>query len=229
MSTRSGSGSRSPSRPSPCAGGARRDRSRPRRRSAWRARRPRSAAGRSRGRRRWPSGRCASRRLELRIRAARSGRRRRCQWRPRCSGATRSSSSGISPARARCSAEFASSPQAISSAGNPVQRKRGCVPIGRLLRRGPFSGKLAGARSGTRRLLEDSVRSRMLADVPLGVFLSGRVDSTLIAALAALNSSGPIKTFTVGYDVGTANETHAARAVAEALGADHQRGSLFYR
>ena len=73
----------------------------------------------------------------------------------------------------------------------------------------------------TRRLLEESVRSRMIADVPLGVFLSGGVDSTLIAALAAAHSTGPIKTFTVGYDVGGVSETGAAAATARAIGADH--------
>ncbi|MDP8967066.1 MAG: asparagine synthase (glutamine-hydrolyzing), partial [Actinomycetota bacterium] len=73
----------------------------------------------------------------------------------------------------------------------------------------------------TRRLLEASVRSRMIADVPIGVFLSGGVDSTLIAALAAAHSSAPIKTFTVGYDVGGVNETQPAAATARALGADH--------
>lgn len=73
----------------------------------------------------------------------------------------------------------------------------------------------------TGRLLEGSVRSRMIADVPLGVFLSGGVDSTLIAALAARHSTTPIKTFTVGYDVGDVSETRMARETAQALGADH--------
>jgi len=73
----------------------------------------------------------------------------------------------------------------------------------------------------TRRLLEGSIRSRMIADVPLGVLLSGGVDSTLIAALAAQHSTMPIKTFTVGFDVGEVSETRTARATAQALGADH--------
>ncbi len=73
----------------------------------------------------------------------------------------------------------------------------------------------------TRRLLEGSVRSRMIADVPLGVFLSGGVDSTLIAALAAQHSTTPIRTFTVGYDVGEVGELDTARATAQALGTDH--------
>jgi asparagine synthase (glutamine-hydrolysing) len=71
------------------------------------------------------------------------------------------------------------------------------------------------------RLLEDSVRSRMISDVPLGVFLSGGLDSTLIAALAARNSSQPIKTFTVGYDRGEVNECDAARVVAQEVGSEH--------
>jgi len=70
-------------------------------------------------------------------------------------------------------------------------------------------------------LLEDSVRSRMIADVPLGVFLSGGVDSTLIAALAARVSRDPIKTFTVGYDVGEVSEAQGARITARELGSDH--------
>jgi asparagine synthase (glutamine-hydrolysing) len=72
-----------------------------------------------------------------------------------------------------------------------------------------------------RELLEASVRSRLMADVPLGVFLSGGIDSTLVAALAARHSSEPLKTFTVGYDVGSVNETEAARRAAAAVGAEH--------
>jgi asparagine synthase (glutamine-hydrolysing) len=70
-------------------------------------------------------------------------------------------------------------------------------------------------------LLEASMRSRMISDVPVGVFLSGGVDSTLVTALAARNSSAPIKTYTVGYDVGGMNEIEPARRVAHALGTDH--------
>jgi asparagine synthase (glutamine-hydrolysing) len=73
----------------------------------------------------------------------------------------------------------------------------------------------------TERLLEASVRGRLISDVPLGVFLSGGVDSTLVAAYAARSSTAPIKTYTVGYDEGTLNETHEARKLAELIGADH--------
>ena len=74
----------------------------------------------------------------------------------------------------------------------------------------------------TSQLLRDSIRRRLVADVPVGVLLSGGVDSTLIAALAAQESSQPITTFTVGYDIGNVNETLAAKRVAALLGAEHR-------
>lgn len=73
----------------------------------------------------------------------------------------------------------------------------------------------------TGRLLRMSVNSRLVADVPLGVLLSGGIDSSLIAVLAAETSSIPIKTFTVGYDVGWVAETEGARRTAKELGSDH--------
>ena len=73
----------------------------------------------------------------------------------------------------------------------------------------------------TRRLLDASVRARLVADVPVGVFLSGGVDSTLVATLAAEAAARPLKTFTVGYDVGSVNETDAARRLARELGTEH--------
>ncbi len=71
------------------------------------------------------------------------------------------------------------------------------------------------------RLLSDSVRSRMIADVPIGVFLSGGIDSTLVASAAAEASSQRIRTFTIGYDVGPFDETERARRIAQRLDTDH--------
>jgi asparagine synthase (glutamine-hydrolysing) len=77
-----------------------------------------------------------------------------------------------------------------------------------------------------KRLFEEAIATRMIADVPVGVFLSGGVDSTLVAIAAAQQSSQRLKTFTIGYDVGSVNETLKARSVAERLGADHHEVTL---
>lgn len=67
-----------------------------------------------------------------------------------------------------------------------------------------------------------SVRRRLVADVPVGVLLSGGLDSTLVAAFAARASSQPVRTFTVGYDVGAVSETARARYVAGILRTEHR-------
>ncbi len=72
-----------------------------------------------------------------------------------------------------------------------------------------------------RQLFRESVRTRMVADVPVGVFLSGGVDSTLVAVAAAEETSQRLKTFTIGYDVGSVNETDQAGRVARYLDTDH--------
>ncbi len=77
-----------------------------------------------------------------------------------------------------------------------------------------------------KQLFAESVRTRMVADVPVGVFLSGGVDSTLVAVVAAQESSRQLKTFTVGYDVGSVSETVRAREVAARLGSEHHEVTL---
>jgi asparagine synthase (glutamine-hydrolysing) len=63
----------------------------------------------------------------------------------------------------------------------------------------------ASVAAEAKQLFEESVRTRMVADVPVGVFLSGGVDSTLVAVAASEASSRRLKTFTVGYDTGAVN------------------------
>jgi asparagine synthase (glutamine-hydrolysing) len=69
--------------------------------------------------------------------------------------------------------------------------------------------------------LIDAVRVQSLADVPLGAFLSGGVDSSCIVALMQAQSSRPVKTFTVGFEEAGFDETPHARAVAHHLGTEH--------
>jgi asparagine synthase (glutamine-hydrolysing) len=73
----------------------------------------------------------------------------------------------------------------------------------------------------TVRVLTESVRSRLLADVPQGILLSGGLDSTLIAAIASANADSRVKTFTVGYDTRAVSEAGAAQATAMTLGTEH--------
>jgi asparagine synthase (glutamine-hydrolysing) len=72
-----------------------------------------------------------------------------------------------------------------------------------------------------RRRLEETVRMRLMSDVPLGMFLSGGVDSSAIAALIKRMASGPVQTFAVGYRENRFSELGFASQVATHLGTDH--------
>jgi len=69
--------------------------------------------------------------------------------------------------------------------------------------------------------LDNAVKSRLISDVPLGVFLSGGIDSSTIAYYAQKNSSQKIKTFSIGFQEESFNEAPYARQVAEHLGTEH--------
>jgi asparagine synthase (glutamine-hydrolysing) len=78
----------------------------------------------------------------------------------------------------------------------------------------------------TRRRLEETVRMRLMSDVPLGMFLSGGIDSAAIAALIKRNADGPVKTFSVGYREAQFSELSLAQETARTIGTDHHEVTI---
>ena len=85
----------------------------------------------------------------------------------------------------------------------------------------PFCGEPAAAAEELERILGDAIAGQMVADVPLGAFLSGGVDSSLIVALMQARSARPVRTFTIGFAEAAYDESHHARAVAAHLQTEH--------
>lgn len=85
----------------------------------------------------------------------------------------------------------------------------------------PFTGSFSEAVNATESALMKSIQAQQISDVPLGAFLSGGVDSSLVVALLQAQSQRPVKTFTIGFEAAGFDESPHAEAVARHLGTDH--------
>jgi len=83
-------------------------------------------------------------------------------------------------------------------------------------------GALAAYRERFLEIFRESVRLRLVSDVPLGAFLSGGVDSGAVVAMMSLEGAAPVRTFSIGFSESDYDEVHYARLVAQRYGTEHQ-------
>ncbi len=96
-----------------------------------------------------------------------------------------------------------------------------CMQVAQAGAAQPFEGCDEQAVDTLEVLLKDAVRDQMMADVPLGAFLSGGIDSSTVVSLMQAQSSRPVKTFSIGFHEKGYDEAQYAKAVARHLGTEH--------
>lgn len=84
------------------------------------------------------------------------------------------------------------------------------------------------AKMKLRVMVEDSVRSRMVSDVPMGAFLSGGIDSSIISTVMSKLSDKPVNTFSIGFEQKEYDETERAQLIAKKIGSNHTQFTLRY-